>query len=101
MGFSPEILARVASLFFSALALITMWLTGEYHAGDLKIQSLLRWAYFGIGLSIVPVMVFFAIFLTNLSLLSLIFLLQGITFLLPPTLILHYLRIYRERELVP
>ena len=80
-------LARLASVFYGALGMIAVWLTGQHYTETVNKKNLQTWAAIHIALSIYALIMVLISYITYPSIYFLVSLLPVLLFLLPPVLV--------------
>ncbi|MGY5856192.1 MAG: hypothetical protein RTS72_06280 [Candidatus Thorarchaeota archaeon] len=85
-------LAHLTSGFYGVLGAIAVWLAGEHYSETVRKRRLQIWASFCIVLSMYPLIAFFILYFGSPSYFSFTSLFQVPIFLIPPVLILAFVR---------
>ena len=84
--------ARTSAIYNGVLGAIAIWLTGEHYTESVRSRRLQLWAIICIILSLFPLIAFGSMFIMYHTVLSLVFLLPVLLFLIPTIMVLHFSR---------
>jgi hypothetical protein len=85
-------LAHLISVFYGVLGVIAVWLAGEHYSETVRKRRLQIWASFGVVISMYSLFAFLVQILGYYSYFSFTSLIQVPIFLIPPMLILVFVR---------
>ncbi len=84
--------SRTLAIYNGVLGAIAIWLTGEHYTESVRSSRLQLWAIFCIILSLFPLIAYGSMFIMYHTVLSLVFLLPALLFIVPTIMVFHFSR---------